>query len=199
MNETTPARSIPDMYEEWLSILRGPPDNRTDEEFEREPSRYQFLQDEIVKAEPQSPQDVAMMFLADTDDGQSFRSELFDERIRELAGNRVEVGESTSPLDLLFDRKNEAEKLHDQQIKVTDAHIEAGTATDEVWQAQFDACNVVDAIVLEVCAYRPTDAFEQDRKARFLLEWTKDTEAGEEEVKALLTSMLLPIEGRASS
>jgi len=181
--------SISEMYAEWLAILNGPQDTRSDEEFEREPSRYQILQNLILKAEPQTPQDVAMMILADTDDGQSFRSEEFDARIRELAGR--DVAHPPSPLDILFERKHEADKLHDQQIEITDAHIEAGTATDDVWQAQFDACDVVDAIVLEICAYRPVNASEQDRKARFLLEWTKDTEASSDEVKALLTSMLL--------
>lgn len=116
-----------------------------------------------------------------------------------MAGRIEDKGSAQTSLDLLFSRKAEADRLHEQQIKVTDAHIEAGTATDEVWQAQFDACDLVDAIVLEVCAYRPADAFEQDRKARFLLEWTKDTEASYDEVKALLTSMLLPVDGRASS
>ncbi|WP_313195882.1 hypothetical protein [Shinella zoogloeoides] len=190
--------TIAELYAEWLSILEGPEDTRSDEEIEREPSRYQILQNLIVKAEPQTPQDVAMMYLADTDDGQSFRSEEFDARIRELAAQGVIAAPSSSPLDVLFERKHEADKLHDQQIKITDAYIEAGTATDEVWEAQFDACNVVDAIVLEICAYRPVNAAEQDRKARFLLEWTKATEASEDEVNALLQSMLLPTDGRAS-
>lgn len=196
MSETT-RRSIPEMFAEWLSILNGPPDDRSDEEFEREPSRYRVLQDEIVKADPHTPQDVAMMYIADTDDGQSFRSEEFDARVRELAGSGVDVVPSPSQLEALFERKHEADKLHDQQIVITDGHIEAGTATGEIWQAQFDACNVVDSIVLEIFAYRPINAAEQDRKARFLLEWTKDTEANDEEVKALLTSMLLPTDGRA--
>jgi len=131
------AATIPEMYAEWLSILNGPPDNRSDEEFEKEPSRYQILQELIVKADPQTPQDVAMMFLADTDNGQGFRSEMFDARIRELAELGGNAAAAPSALDVLFERKSEADTLHDQQIKVTDASIEAGTATDEVWDAQF--------------------------------------------------------------
>ena len=113
------------------------------------------------------------------------------------AGTVAEIRTEPSRLNLLFDQKREADQRHEQQIAITDAHIEAGTATDEVWQAQFDTCNAVDAIVLEIWAYRPANAAEQDRKVRFLLDWTKDTEASEDAVKALLTSMLAAADGGA--
>ena len=197
MSANAPA-SIPEMYAEWLAIRNRPSAERTDEDMDEGCSEYQRLQAQIIATSPFAPGDVAIMFLVDTDDGDSSVSEIFEARARELA-QQVMPPATASPLDLLFERKREADKLHDQQIEVTDAHLEARTATDEVWQAQFNACNVVDAIVLEICAYRPVNVVEQDRKARFLLEWTKETEASEDEVKTLLTSMLLPTDGRASA
>ncbi|WP_432344774.1 hypothetical protein WMC41_16120 [Shinella yambaruensis] len=194
-----PSRTIPEMYAEWLATRNRPSTDKTDEEMDKGSTEYQRLQAQIIATEPATPADVAMMYLVDTDYGDSYPSDTFEARVRELAGQGVNAAPPPSPLDVLLQQKHEAENLHDRQIKETDAHIEAGTATDDVWQAQFDACNVVDAIVLEICAYRPANAAEQDRKARFLLEWTKDTEASEDEVKALLTSMLLTVDGRASA
>jgi hypothetical protein len=187
------------MYAEWLAVRYRPSAGKTDAEMDEGSSRYLELQAAIIAAEPQTPSDVAIMFIVDTDDGDSYHSDIFETRIRELAARIEDKGSAQTSLDLLFSRKAEADRFHEQQIKVTDAHIEAGTATDEIWQAQFDACNAIDAIVLEVCAYRPADAFEQDQKARFLLEWTRDTEASQDEVKALLTSMLLPTDGRTAA
>lgn len=186
--------TIPQMYAEWLAIRNRPSAEKSDEEMDEGSSAYGRLQAQIIASQPVAPGDVAIMFLVDTDDGDNYHSDVFEARARELA-IQVIAPAAPSPLDLLFERKREADKDHEKQIEVTDAHLEAHTATDEVWQAQFATSNVVDAVVLEICAYRPVNAFEQDRKARFLLDWTKDTEASEDEVKALLTSMLLPSEG----
>lgn len=191
--------NIPTMYAEWVAIRNRPSTDKTDEEMDEGSTEYMRLQAQIIAAEPATPADVAIIYLVDTDDGDSYPSDTFEARVRELAGQGVNAAPSPSPLDVMFERKREADKRHDQQIEITDAHIEAGTATDAIWRTQFDACNVVDAIVLEICAYRPANAAEQDCKARFLLEWTKDNEASEDEVNALLQSMLLPADGRVSA
>lgn len=94
-------------------------------------------------------------------------------------------------LSELFTRRQGAADAHLAQIKFTDARIEAGEITEEIWQLQFDACDVEDAVVLEICSYRPSSPAEMDQKARFLLDWTKDTQMEPSEASALLNSMLI--------
>jgi hypothetical protein len=76
--------TIPEMYEEWLAV-RNAPSDRTDEEMDEGLSRYQILQARIIAAEPQTPRDVAIMFIVDTDDGESHSSDIFEARVRDLA------------------------------------------------------------------------------------------------------------------
>lgn len=100
--------TIAEMYAEWLSIKDKPATATADNGSDTQRTRYQVLQKLILQAEPRSPQDVAMMFLVDTDDGQSFRSEALDKKIRELATRAP----APSLLDALIANHNEAIK-HD--------------------------------------------------------------------------------------
>lgn len=77
--------SIPDMYAEWLAVRSRPRDGKTDEEMDVGFSRYQELQAAIIAAEPQTPRDVAIMFMVDTDFTDSIWSDDFEARIRALA------------------------------------------------------------------------------------------------------------------
>lgn len=77
--------AITDMYREWLTIRHSPADLRTDDEMDVGLSRYETLQKAIIEAEPQSPRDVAIQFIVDTDDGLSYHSDIFEQRIRQLA------------------------------------------------------------------------------------------------------------------
>ena len=76
--------TIPEMYEEWLAV-RNAPSDRTDEEMDEGLSRYQILQARIIAAEPQTPRDVAIMFIVDSDYMESDHSEEFESRVREMA------------------------------------------------------------------------------------------------------------------
>ncbi|GLR49908.1 hypothetical protein KYK30_30090 [Shinella yambaruensis] len=80
----TASPTIPEMYEEWLAVRNAPWD-RTDEEMDEGLSRYQILQARIIAAEPQTPRDVAIMFIVDSDYMESDHSEEFESRVREIA------------------------------------------------------------------------------------------------------------------
>jgi hypothetical protein len=80
----TASPTIPEMYEEWLAV-RNAPSDRTDEEMDEGLSRYQILQARIIAAEPQTPRDVAIMFIVDSDYMESDHSEEFESRVREIA------------------------------------------------------------------------------------------------------------------
>lgn len=82
---TSPA--ISEMYEGWLAVRNAPLD-RTDEEMDEGLSRYQILQARIIAAEPQTPRDVAIMFIVDSDYMESDYSEEFESRAREIAVGR---------------------------------------------------------------------------------------------------------------
>lgn len=77
--------AIPDMYREWLAIRDKPASDKDDDELDEGASRYQILQARIIEAEPQTPRDVAIQFLVDTDDAESDFSDIFERRIRQLA------------------------------------------------------------------------------------------------------------------
>lgn len=76
--------TIPEIYEEWLAV-RNASSDWTDEEMEDGLSRYQTLKARIIAAEPQTPRDVAIMLIVDSDYMESSNSDEFEERIRQLA------------------------------------------------------------------------------------------------------------------
>jgi len=77
--------SIPDMYKEWLEVRNRDNSGMTDAEDEADFARYCDLQDRIVAADPQTPRDVAIQFLVDTDDMDGDVTEGFLRRLRQLA------------------------------------------------------------------------------------------------------------------
>lgn len=86
--------TISTLYAEWIAIRHKPTSERSEAELNEEPSRYQVLQEAIIAAEPRTPRDVAMMFIVDIDDGDSYHSDVFETRIREL----VKVEDAADPL-----------------------------------------------------------------------------------------------------
>lgn len=94
--------TIPEMYEEWFAV-RNAPSDRTDEEMDEGLSRYQILQARIIAAEPQTPRDVAIMFIVDSDYMESDHSEEFESRIREIAaGNTSNDAAAAETIKTLF-------------------------------------------------------------------------------------------------
>lgn len=77
--------AIPDMYREWLTVKNRDVLNMSDEENDVQSERYIALQARILAAEPETPSDVALQFLVDTDGGDSYVSDVFVNRIRQLA------------------------------------------------------------------------------------------------------------------
>lgn len=88
------ANIIPAMYAEWLSVKDAV---TPDGEEEPNPSRYQQLQAAIIAAEPLTPQDVAIMYIVDTDDCGSDPSDFFLDRVRQIADG-VKLEPAPDPL-----------------------------------------------------------------------------------------------------
>jgi len=79
--------AISDMYREWLAVRYRPSAGKTEAEMDEGFYRYQTLQRSIIEAEPQTPRDVAIQFIVDTDDGDNYHSDDFERRIRQLAAS----------------------------------------------------------------------------------------------------------------
>lgn len=97
---------------------------------------------------------------------------------------------SDSPaLKVLLDRFREADAEHCRRIDLTDAALERGEPTEEMLQSQYEACEISDAIALEICGYPPRSADEAAAKVAFLREWWTGISPEHHEVMALLSSM----------
>lgn len=90
--------TIPEMYEEWLAIRGRDLTGMTDEEADVGYRQYASLQARIIAAEPQTPRDVAIMFMVDTDFTDSSWSGMFENKMRAFA--------EASPADPLLDLIN---------------------------------------------------------------------------------------------
>ncbi|MGZ9718751.1 hypothetical protein [Rhizobium miluonense] len=81
----SPSGNIPILYDEWLAVRNRDIAPQTEEEAEAGYEKYADLQSRIIAAEPQTPSDVAIQFLVDTDDADSSYSKIFLERIRQIS------------------------------------------------------------------------------------------------------------------
>lgn len=77
-----PASSIKDMVVQLHALFtRTGRDNETDQEAEAHCEAFSALQTCIIRAEPQTPRDVALQFLADTFFGDTDNSDEFRDRL----------------------------------------------------------------------------------------------------------------------
>lgn len=81
----TASPTIPEMYEEWLAVRNRDLVDMTEEEADAGYQQYASLQACIIAADPQTPRDVAIMFMVDTDFTDSSWSDMFEKRMRALA------------------------------------------------------------------------------------------------------------------
>lgn len=81
----TLSMAIPDLYREWLIVRNRDSLSLSEEENEAQSERYISLQARILASEPQDARDVALMFLVDTDGMDSYPSDVFLDRVRQLA------------------------------------------------------------------------------------------------------------------
>lgn len=84
--------NIPALYRELLAVGNRDVRQQTDDEAEASHQIYVELQNLIITAEPKTPRDVAIQFLADTHEGESDMSQIFEKRIREIAALPEAVG-----------------------------------------------------------------------------------------------------------
>jgi hypothetical protein len=137
--EAMPA-TIPTLYAEWIAIRHKPTSEKSEAELNEEPSRYQVLQKAIIAAEPRTPQDVAMMFIVDTDDGDSYHSDVFEARVREL----VKVEDAADPLfAAITDYRNATAALSDLEVPDDVTLDEENAMFDAVYGRQKDV--LIDA------------------------------------------------------
>ncbi len=79
------SQDIPSLYREMLAIENRYIEAQTDEEVDSSHAVYVDLQSRIIAAEPKTPRDVAIQFIADTHNGDSDVSQIFEKRAREIA------------------------------------------------------------------------------------------------------------------
>jgi len=121
----TASPTIPEMYEEWLVIRNRDLADMSDEEVDVGYQQYASLQALIIAAEPQTPRDVAIQFLVDTDDTDSHVSDEFESRVRELAAGRTsdDAAPPVETIEALFRRWKDAEAREDAAENDEDADL----------------------------------------------------------------------------
>lgn len=141
----TVSPTIPEMYEEWLAIRDRDLTGMTDEEADVGYRQYASLQARIITAEAQTPRDVAIMFIVDSDYMESDHSEEFEQRMRQLAQKSCHASAEPSALVQLIAIYTEAKRVWETQW--LEDEDKAGDSVE--WNAYEDAG---DAILNYPCA-----------------------------------------------